>query len=113
MLAGLFVLAAMVWQSGCDPTIDPTSHLGQIVKVNGTPAGCAAYVTKAGDTLYTVACTFYEGDGWMEYKIREANKDRLAWIVGQNGNLLPGKILYLPPNLKGRPIDSDLPSNSH
>jgi hypothetical protein len=65
---------------------------------------CVTYQTQPGDNPYKLAKQFY-GKGYMEYKIREANKDLLT----DAGFFPPGTKILVPPDDRGRPADVTRP----
>ncbi|HUU92621.1 MAG TPA: hypothetical protein VM238_15590 [Phycisphaerae bacterium] len=75
------------------------SQLGKAYKKT-----CVTYKTQPGDNPYTLAKQFY-GKGYMEYKIRAANKDLLTAA----GFFPPGTRILVPPDDRGRPVDVTRP----
>jgi len=65
---------------------------------------CVTYMTQPGDNPYKLARQFY-GKGYLEYKIREANKQLLT----DQGFFPPGTKILVPPDDRGRPVDVTRP----
>jgi len=102
-LGGLLVL-------GCNPQTPIDQRYGQILPPNMVkcPRGCVAYVTAQGDTLYSLTEKFYS-DRYKMCLIQNQNKDTLKKITKPDGTLEKGKIIFLPPDLNGRPVGTKTP----
>lgn len=105
MLITAVVAVALV---GCDPTIPADERYGQLLspkEVKGCPKGCVPYVTAPNDSLYWIAQRAY-GKGYKLYLIQKQNPKLLAAITLPNGSLEKGRILFLPPDERGDPVDA-------
>ena len=69
-----------------------------------TPVAHEAYVTMPNDTTYLLAERFYE-KGWKLYVIQLANRERVRRITLANGTLEPGRVLFLPSDAEGTPLN--------
>jgi hypothetical protein len=66
------------------------------------PPGYVIYHTAVDDTPYMLAVRFY-GDGYKEYKLRQANPQKLT----SAGVFLPNVDILVPPDDDGRAVDQD------
>lgn len=94
--ASMFLGVAMLAATATSPTQCPP----QTGLQNKKPPNTVVYKTQPGDSPYTLAKKFY-GHGYMEYKIREANKK----VPLTKGFYKPGTKILVPPDDRGRPVD--------
>ena len=74
--------------SGINST-NETVTLPNDIATSGTTE---SYTVKKGDTLWSIACKFYDNDGTKWKKLQEANKD----VLPSPGKIKPGLVLTIP-----------------
>jgi len=107
----LTIAAATLW--GCQDTVAGkgpllTQYQGMLLPpgIVEAPAAHEAYVTMPGDTTYMIAKRFYD-KGWRLFLIEQANRDKIARIILANGTLEPGRVLFLPSDAEGTPLNRE------
>lgn len=105
----LTIAAAALWS--CQDTVvgkGPllTQYQGMLLPpgIVEAPAAHEAYVTAPGDTTYMIAERFYD-KGWRLFLIELANRNQIARITLANGTLEAGRVLFLPSDAEGTPLN--------
>jgi len=94
--------------AGCFEELENDQRYGQFLSpadVEDCPEGCVPYVTAPNDVTYLIAKRAY-GEGYKLYLIRLKNKELLEQITQADGTLEAGKILFVPCDEVGRPLNT-------
>ncbi|OGY24429.1 MAG: hypothetical protein A2Y57_03510 [Candidatus Woykebacteria bacterium RBG_13_40_7b] len=70
-------------------------HKGNVLKIPKVEVTTKTYTVKKGDTLWGISNLYY-GSGFDWYKIRDANKDKVATSSSGRPLIEPGVVLTIP-----------------
>ena len=94
--------------AGCFEELENDQRYGQFLSpadVEDCPEGCVPYVTAPNDVTFLIAKRAY-GKGHKLYLVHLKNADLLQKITKPDGTLEAGKILFVPCDEIGRPLNT-------